>query len=545
MNTGKKADLIVLGNVITMDDRKPYARAVAIKGDRIIYVGSEDVARQLGDEKTKILDYGKNSVYPGFLEAHCHPGGAGRQAIGEILLKRDSSAEDCVQVLKNYIKKNPGKKMYSGAGFNFPEKLPDARMLDEVCPDIPVFFTSVDGHSMWLNTKAMEIMDINEEAVKKWGTSCVHVYDNGKPNGYISENPVFYVRSRVKMSVQEMKDYLLWWQNYSFSMGYTGIYDAGVELVSKNEHVALYEMDREGTLKQYVFSGSCVHDNTDTPEEDMDRIAEEAGKHNGKHYNVIGAKVFCDGVVEAHTAWMLDDYCDQPGYKGVSRFDDHDKMVRLLKAASKHGMNVHVHSIGDASTKAWVDAIAEAETATGNMDMRNALAHLHMVRQEDVGRFADYNIVAVAGIMWAEKEPGYFKQEVEYVGEKKASDGYRMREFVDAGAVIVSHSDFPVSPAISVPLAVCIGSQGYIPSHGIERRRSDHQFIGRKETLKALTVNVAYSWHAEDIMGSLEIGKLANMTVFDKDFMRDDFSEIEKARCLATIVDGELVYGTE
>ncbi|MCR5731389.1 MAG: amidohydrolase [Sphaerochaetaceae bacterium] len=542
MDIMNKADMLVLGNVITMDEKKPYAEAVVAKGDKIIYVGSAEVARELCDEHTKVYDYGKNSVYPGFLEAHCHAGAAGYKKIGTAQLDLDATPEECAQVMKEYMEKYPNKPLFSGGGFNFAKDLPDASLLDEICPDKKMLLTSVDGHSMWLNTKAMEAFGINEEAVKKWGESCIKVDENGKPTGYISEAPTFHVRAQVEISVEEMKNCMLNWQDYSFSMGYTGVYNAGAELITKNEIEASHELDQEGKLKQYIFAGSLINDNTDTPEADIENIAEKAKKYNGKHYKIIGAKVFCDGVIEAHTAWMLDDYLDQPGYRGVARFDDHEKMVRLLKAASDHKMNVHVHSIGDASTKAWVDAIAEAEKATGNMDMRNSLAHLHIVRKEDVKRFADYNIVAVAGMMWAEKEPVYFDQEKSYVGEKKAYDGYRMREFIENGAVLVSHSDYPVSPEISVPIAICMGGQGYIPSHGIECRRSDHQFIGRKETLKALTINVAYSWHAEDIMGSLEIGKLANITVFDKDFMKDDFSDIEKAECLATIVDGEIVY---
>ncbi len=274
----------------------------------------------------------------------------------------------------------------------------------------------------------------------------------------------------------------------------------------------------------------------------MDRVAAEAEAHNSRHYRVIGAKVFCDGVVEAHTAWLLDDYADQPGYRGVSRFDDHEKMVRLLKAASSHNMNVHVHSIGDASTRAWVDAIAEAEEATGNFDMRNALAHLHIVNREDVKRIADYDIMAVVGMMWVQKMPGTFDQEVAYVGEKKALDAYPVQSLVDHGAVVASHSDYPVSPVISVPASVCLGASGYLPSFGKDKVRNEAECLTREDTLRALTINAAYTWHEEHRMGSLTVGKLANLAVFDKDFMRDDFAEIEQAKCLATFVDGEQVY---
>ncbi|MBP3232593.1 MAG: amidohydrolase family protein [Anaerovibrio sp.] len=415
-------------------------------------------------------------------------------------------------------------------------------MLDAVCSDKSIVVESYDGHSMWLNTKAMEEFGINQDAVAKWGKDCVRVDSSGKPTGIISEAPTFHVRANMKFSVEDMKKYLLAWQDLALSNGYTGAYNAGVEIVSKSEPLAFYELEKEGKLKYYAYSGSLLQDNTDTPEADMDAVAAEAEAHNSKHYKLIGAKVFCDGVVEAHTAWLLDDYLDKPGYRGVSRFDDHKKMVRLIKAAEKHNMNVHVHSIGDASTKAWIDAFAEAEEATGNFDMRNALAHLHIVRKEDVKRIADYNIMAVAGMMWVGKEPGIFEQEVAYVGQEKAERAYPIKSIIDYGGVLGSHSDFPVSPVFSVPWTVCLGATGYLPSYGKSMIRHADQCLSRLDTLKALTINVAYMWHEEERMGSLETGKLANLTVFDKDFMRDDFKDIENAKCLATYVDGELVY---
>ena len=150
--------------------------------------------------------------------------------------------------------------------------------------------------------------------------------------------------------------------------------------------------------------------------------------------------------------------------------------------------------------------------------------------------------MAVTGMMWVEKEPSFFRQEVEYVGKEKAYRAYPVKSLVDCGAVVGSHSDYPVSPNFSVPETVCFGATGYLPSHGAERIRHADQCLSREDPLKALTINVAYMWHEENRMGSLATGKLANIAVFDTDFIHDDFKDIEKAKCLATFVDGELVY---
>ena len=503
-----KAQTIILGNVITMDEFKPYARAIAVADGKIIYVGSKEAAMKLKGDNTRVLDYGSNSIYPGFLEAHCHPGFAGNIMFGRANLAEGKTPEDYLAILKKYVRENPDKPHYVGSGWtdDWLYQL-NAKQLDQICPDKPMINQSGSGHMMWVNTKAMEAFDINEDAVKQWGTECIHVDENGKPNGLLAEKPAIDLVKRVQPEPRAYK-----------------------------------ELDDEGKLKLYSFCGSFVNDNTDTPEEDMDRIAEEAKEFNGKHVKVIGAKVFADGVVEGHTAWMLDDYVDKPGYKGVTRFDNHDKMVRLVKAAAAHDLNVHVHSIGDGATRAWIDAFAQAQTEVGNFDMRNALAHLQEVTPEDVKRIGEYNVMAVCGIMWAIKHPAGFPQEVAYVGEEKSNNAYPVKSIMDAGGVVANHSDYPVSPFFSAVQAFCMGVLKKLPSYPDEYIRNIDQAISRYEALKTLTSNVAYMWHEEDRMGSISLGKIANFTVFDRDFMHDDFADIEKANCLATIVDGEQVY---
>ncbi|MBQ9607563.1 MAG: amidohydrolase [Lachnospiraceae bacterium] len=538
-----KAETIILGNIITMDEFKPYAEAIAVADEKIIYVGSRDAAMKLRDDKTRVLDYGKNSVYPGFLEAHCHPGLAGNNMFGRANLTEGKTPEDYLKILKKYVDENQDKPHIVGSGWtdDLLYQL-NAKQLDEICPDKPMINQSVSGHMMWINTKAMEAYDINEEAVAQWGTECIHVDENGKPNGLLAEKPAIDLVKRVQPELDQAKKELLGFQQYAFANGYTGIYDAGYQLLTQHDPRAYKELDDEGNLKLYSFCGSFVNDNTDTPEEDVERIVKEAKEYNGKHVRVIGAKVFADGVVEGHTAWMLDDYVDKPGYKGVTRFDDHDKMVRLVKAAAAHDMNVHIHSIGDGATRAWIDAIAEAQSDTGNFDMRNALAHLQEVTPEDVKRFGEYNVMAVCGIMWASKEPGFFDQEVAYVGEEKSYNAYPVKSIIDGGGVVANHSDYPVSPTFSAVQAFCLGVLKKLPSQSDDHIRNIDQAISRHEALKTLTSNVAYMWHEENRMGSISVGKLANFSVFDRDFMHDDFTEIEKAVCLATIVDGDVVY---
>ena len=150
--------------------------------------------------------------------------------------------------------------------------------------------------------------------------------------------------------------------------------------------------------------------------------------------------------------------------------------------------------------------------------------------------------MAVCGIMWASKYPAGFAQEVAYVGEEKSYNAYPVKSITDGGGVVANHSDYPVSPVFSAVQAFCYGVLKKLPSDPDDYIRNIDQAISRHEALKTITSNVAYMWHEEDRMGTISIGKLANFDVMDRDFMHDDFKDIENAVCLATIVDGEVVY---
>ncbi|MDO4537643.1 MAG: amidohydrolase family protein, partial [Coriobacteriales bacterium] len=378
MSKDNKADLLVLGNVITMDEHKPRAQAVAVKADKIVYVGSAEVAKTLCADTTTVLDFGANFVYPGFLEAHCHPTGAGGMITLAARMTPDDSPEECVQIMREFMDAHPNATLFRGMGFLERDTPVHARMLDAICPDKPMVITDCSGHNMWLNSCALEAFDIDREAIDLWGTDCVRVDEDGKPSGYLSEGPVFHVRSSIAHTLEELEGALLSWQDYALSRGFTGVYNAGVNLLGEVEQEAYHALEESGQLKHYVFAGYTIQDNTDTPERDIQEIAAKAAAYNSRHFELTGANISCDGTLETHTAWLANEYPDRPGYHGVTRFDDHDKIVRLVKAAAAAGLNVHVHTAGDAAVTTWVNGIAEAEEQTSNFDMRNALVHLQM-----------------------------------------------------------------------------------------------------------------------------------------------------------------------
>lgn len=312
------------------------------------------------------------------------------------------------------------------------------------------------------------------------------------------ENPAIKILSSIEVSVKDAKDYVLNFQDFAFANGYTAVADAGTELISKNATEAQEELQKENKLKMRTYAYLMVADNVDDPKERIAQIVRYAQDHNGEYFNVIGAKVFLDGVLEARTSWLTSDYLDQAGYHGLERFNNKDKMIELIAEAGKYNLAVHSHSEGDGATKFFLDCIEEAQKISGNKDQRNAAAHLHFVRQEDVQRFADTNTIAVVPPLWSPKNPVAYETECTSVGAEKVDKSYPIKSFYDAGVAAAFHTDYPVSPSFNGPMSIYTAVSRSLPSGivegigGPDSVSNANEVINRQQALAGLTKNVAY-----------------------------------------------------
>ena len=547
-----KAEKLFIGNITTMDDIKPFAEAMTVIGDRIQYVGSVETAKALCDEKTAVYDFSGKFIYPGFLDSHTHGTLYGYRALCQADLSqvRPSDEEKYREIIRAFISEHPEKEYYMAAGW-----LEDGHakitkeFLDDLCPNKPFLLNSAGAHSLLLNTAAMKKYGITAGYAKECGTDLVRVDENGEPTGYLCEGPAVKVGTSMKFSVEETRDFILCWQKFAFANGFTGVCDAGAEIVTPNAFPAYAELDKEDKLKLYTHVHFLVKDNVDDPKKAADEIAEKAANFSSQHLRILGSKVFLDGVLEAHTAWLAKEYDDQPGYFGCQRFNDPKKMTDLIVENAKHGFSVHAHADGDGATKFFLDCVEAAQKMTGNMDQRNAAAHLQFVLPEDIQRMADTNTVAVVPPLWTPALPGVYEGEIKNVGAERAAAQYPIRSFIDAGADVVFHSDYPISPLFSAPISVYCAAKRGIPDYGSpdgETRegsvRGGDEVLDRKQALLAMTKNVAYMFHQEENMGSLETGKLANMAILDTDLLNDNYSKLLTAKVMATVVDGDIVY---
>ena len=356
--------------------------------------------------------------------------------------------------------------------------------------------------------------------------------------------------------LEQTKELILYWQNYGTSNGLTGSIDAGSEGFVLNDNDAIKILDDEGKLKFNFYSYVLVPDNPDNPQDEIERIKKIRDEKETKHLKIIGPKAFLDGVMEARTSWMNCAYADDPDYYGNKRFCDHDKMVELITYASKNNMSVHVHSEGSGATTFMLGCIEDSQKETGDMDQRNALAHLHFVEDEDFQRMADTNSVALVPPTWVPKIPGAIELEISRIGQEWSDKSYPIKSFFDAGAVTVFHSDYPIGGSVNIPLSIYTAiTRAYPPTEDIlaalpratpetlkMTARGEDEAITRELSLRAQTIDVARMVHAEDEVGSLEIGKLANLSIFDTDFLTCATEEIMNAQVAATVIDGDIVY---
>ena len=538
---------IILGNFITMDEKRPSARAALVKNGVFAYIGDAEKAAELADADAAVLDYGENFIYPGFLESHCHGHLAGYRAIGQANLMPVGLTDYAQyrEIIREFIAKNPQRTFYLAAGWVENEEYVSKAYLDEICADKPLIMQTNGGHSMLLNPRALEWAGIDAAYAKKCGYDQVHVDANGEPDGYICEGPVFELVPKLPSSVEEIKEYLLAWQEFALSSGFTAVSDAGAEIVHPDAPRAYHELEQEGKLKLRTYAYMYVLDNVESPKAEIARIAAQRAELSGEYFHIVGAKAFLDGVTEAHTGWQNQDYADQPGYHGVERFNDHDKMVELITEANKEGLSVHVHSEGGGATHFMLGCIEDAEKITGSRDQRNVLAHLHFVTEEDIRRMAATGSIPAVPPLWTPEVTGVYDLEVSYVGKELAENSYPIKSFYDAGANVVFHSDYPVSPLMNVQYSIYTAEKRSYPKEvlgGADKPHNIKEAVTREQSLRAMTINVARQWHQEHRMGSIEFGKIANMAVFDCDFLHDDLEKVAQARLVATIVDGEEVY---
>jgi len=533
------ADLILTNAVVaTMAARPARAEALAVTGGKIVFVGDGREALKRRGPATRVADLGGRLVLPAFQDSHVHLVTGGVE-LGLCDLNGLGTKSEVLARVRDYAAARPDAAWISGGGWDlplFPQANPRKEDLDALVPDRPVILDSADGHSAWVNSRALALAGITGDTPDPAGGRIERDPRTGAPSGTLRESAAGLVGKLVPPLKPE--DYIRGLRAgmaMANRFGITSIVEAsaGPELLD-----AYAALDRGGELTVRVLASLTV--DTDKGVSEVRRLADLRRRCAGTRLKAAAAKIFADGVMEPHTAALLEPYVDRPGDRGSPLLEPEafDELARALDLA---GFQIHVHAIGDRAVRMSLDAFEAAGRANGFRDMRHHIAHLELIDPADIPRFRRLGAAANFQALWAYADPYITDLTLPILGPARSRWLYPIGSVARTGAVIVGGSDWSVSsmnPLLAIQVALTRRSPDGPPGEAwIPEERVDLATM-----LRAYTVNGAWLDHEEKVRGTLEPGQAADLIVLDRDLFAIPPSEIGRARVLLTLLEGREVF---
>ena len=553
--SAEPADLVLRNaRVYTVDAGQPWARAVAVKGSTLVHVGADDAdsLRTHIGPATRVVDLEGQMVLPGFIDAHIHPilssfltGGADLQ---------HATRGEMLKALEQYARANPTGPVW-GFGWRpdmFGPEGPHKRELDRIFPDRPVFMLNIDFHSMWFNSRALEVTDITRDTPDPVpGFSIFQRDAKGEPTGYALEPATYLpmVNTIVPITPDTLRNYLAQWLPKASAAGLTSVFDAGVPPIGDDpaKLLSLYtDLEATGKLPLRVIASYATRGPDEPPplpalQRMRERVATEL-------VQVRALKVLADGTEGGHTAVLLAPYADKPDTRGKPPFTQ-AQLNALVTDVDQVGFDAHVHCDGDGCVRMTLDAIETAMAANPPRDRRHTIAHLVTLDPADLPRFAKLGVIAQPGVNWATADPDTMVTLRERLGEHRhAHNLYRARSLVDSGARVSFGTDWAAAGYYSTykPLDVIeIGMTRQLlgqPDAPILAPANERLTLA--QMLKGYTLDAAYQLGLEGKTGSLTIGKRADLVVLGKNLFDVAPHAIHTVPVVATMMDGRLTHGT-
>ncbi len=540
------ADLVLTNGVIyTVDKKRTTASAMAVKDGVIVYIGNDDGVSPYLDDHTRHIDLQGKLVLPGFIDSHNHAVD-GTFELFEVVLHGLQSVDEYQQAVTKFRLAHPECKGILGGGWMnplFPSEGPSKEILDELAPDIPVVLASEDYHSVWVNSKALEMAGITRETPNPVG-GIIEKDSQGNPNGTLRETAADLVENLIPpYTVEQLVEGLKYFQHMAHSYGITTVHIPGIKVKSPQLQ-ALRNLQNAGEMT-VRFRGALNVDPSDDPAI-VEQFVQTRKQDTGGPFEITAAKIFMDGVVEGSTAYMEEPYLHKPDSRGEPVWDA-QKYNLMCAALEKAGFQIHVHSIGDAATRETLDGFAYARRQNGADDRRHLVTHLQFVNPADIQRFADLGVVAVVQPFWFLIDIHY-KQAVEYLGQTRADRQYPMKTFFDNHVVVASASDYnvtvPPDPLVAIETGITRKWNNSITGIATDTGAilNPVERVSLDDMIATYTINGAYANFLEEVTGSLEMEKKADFIVLDKNLFDIPAEEIHTARVMMTFFEGKKVY---
>lgn len=546
------ADMIISGgNIYTMDTKNPRAEAVAVTAGKIVFVGTAAEAQKLKGDQTQQIDLKGQTMTPGFIETHGHIMGLGYNEMNLDLMDTKSWDEIVERVKEAAGKAQPGEWII-GRGWHQdkwdkkPEKMIKGfqthHQLSAVSPDNPVYLGHASGHAAFANAKAMQMAGVNQMSIEKMekdlGEGGEIIRDElGNPTGLFNERAQGLIARLIPESSEETEAKALTLAMDACAReGITSFHDAGA---SRKEIELFKKFRSENKMKTRLYVMISGRD----PELVYEWIRKGPEIDSSNFLTIRSIKLNCDGALGSRGAWLLEPYEDRAGWYGMPTLSM-DTVLSVSRAALKSGFQVCSHAIGDRANREVLDRyeIAFNENPTLAGDHRYRIEHAQHVHPDDIPRFAKMNVIAAMQAIHLSSDRPWA---IDRLGEKRiVEETYVWQDLIKSGAMIINGSDVPVepiSPVASFYASVTRRTLSGEPEGGYE----PNQKMTREQALRSYTLDAAYGAFQEQDLGSIEVGKTADFTVFTQDLMAVEEDKLLDTEIAQTIVNGKVVYERE
>jgi predicted amidohydrolase YtcJ len=521
------------GTIHTMDEAGTVAEAMVVRDGEIVYVGDDQGTRAYEGENATIIDLSSKAVFPGFHDAHTHLIMGGTDLLYVDLFDA-ATVEALVDTVETWAEQNPTSPWVQGSGWSMAtfEGLLHKSQLDAVVPDRPVCLYSADGHSVFVNSKALELAGITADTPDPEDGQ-IERDDKGVPTGVLQEAAVELVAELIPPHPIDRVDAgLAIAMHEANQFGITTITDASV----RDWMLAGYaRAEAQGSLTLRVHGAVWIEPKMLG---DLGQADALRSKYSSDRVQVDSVKFFVDGIIESETAYMLEPYTS--GTNGTPIYSD-EELHEAAIALDAMGFQLHAHVIGDGATRQFLDTLDVVIAANGVRDRRPQLAHLEVVDPEDWPRFAALGAYANFQMQWAYPDPYIQDLTWPVLGEQRSQYLYPIGALHAAGATIVAGSDWSVStmnPFEAIEVAVT--RQDPYTNAG-DVLTPEHR-IDLETAIRAYTSEGAEATFSEELVGTLEVGKRADFIVVDRDPFAIPASELSDVQVEATWLDGEAVF---
>jgi hypothetical protein len=533
--------LITNAKVYTVNKRQPWAEAVAIRGDRIVFVGSAREAQAYRTSQTKVIDASGRLLLPGIQDNHVHFT-SGSRSLEKVDLMGAKTIEEMQRRIKAFAQNHPRSAWVQGRGWmyaTFPGNLPDKKFLDAVVSDRPAIMSCADGHTTWVNSKALALAGIDRNT--RSPENGIIVQDaNGEPTGALQEAASELVWKVVPDPTRdETLAALRQGLREAARVGVVRVHSLGGDF----ENLELLDQIRKEGGLTARFSVAYFVDPPGLDANGWKVLMDARGKYHDDWITQGGVKTMLDGVIDSLTGAMIDPYTKQGSNRGKLFWDpaDYKKTVADLDAK---GIQVSTHAIGDLAIRTALDGYENAARANGDHDMRHKVEHIEDISAVDIPRFAKLKVIASFQPLHANPEPNWMGSWITNVGPEREQRAFAWNAVLSAGGRLAFGSDWPVvtiDPWQGIQMAVTRQDfDGQPPNGWIPQLR-----VSVTDAVQAYTLGGAYALHRDTEEGSIESGKLADMIIVSQNVFTVDPHKIAETKVLTTIVGGKIVYQAE